>query len=246
MADKDDDGWDISSSASPDCSPLLGLTCNRRKSPISSLFLDWGQSCSVLWQLRGLMGNFKPGQQLVLWKLQLTAQHPVFNRIKLSRRVSRKKTLWERKWRAEQGCIFSKMFFCPLKVQEEVHVQQKLHWRSVKSWHWNQNVLLLKSDRYSVHVQPFSAESSLKMTIAFCSQRNSTLRCATPSASCRGQHSLSFRSVFPTFTFLPPSVHGLIPCFFTFHSGWKHDQFHQRGNQSEEQLPGIQVRIRHL
>ena len=26
-------------------------------------------------------------------------------------------------------------------------------------------------------------------------------------------------------------------------SGWKHDQFHQRGNQSEEQLPDIQVRI---
>lgn len=95
MADKDDDGWDISSSASPDCSPLLGLTCNRRKSPISSLFLDWGQSCSVLWQLWGLMGNFKPGQQLVLWKLQLTAQHPVFNRIKLSRRVSRKKKHYE-------------------------------------------------------------------------------------------------------------------------------------------------------
>lgn len=45
---------------------------------------------------------------------------------------------------------------------------------------------------------------SLKMTLTFCSQRNSMLRCATPSVSCRGQHSLSFRSVFPGFTALPP------------------------------------------
>lgn len=110
-------------------------------------------------------------------------------------------------------------------------------------WTWIEWVKVVKS----------STSLNCCFSCVFRFQRSSTPRSAMPSVYCRGQRSPSSRSGPDTQTPV-----NMLLCvlkthphhFFSFSYlllalclGWEHDQFHQRGNQSEEQLPDVQVSI---
>lgn len=137
----------------------------------------------------------------------------------------------------EPECPLCWDFLLPLIVRHFGHGLSLLICALEIRWTWIEWVKVVKS----------STSLNCCFSCVFRFQRSSTPRSAMPSVSCRGQRSPSSRS--GPDTQMPVN---LLLCVLKTHPdhfflalclGWKHDQFHQRGNQSEEQLPDVQVSI---